>query len=195
MSCRHPEDVALGVVFTQEGQRAERNRRSDRTNDLRPLSPPCTQTAVGKEIPFSSPVCGGSCDLQKNRRELLCAPGKINIRVAGGKQESWFPPCASRLWKEALWAALVHSVLVSLLSPATRQQWHRRWEMLGYPRHQEGRCWCNWATSLFMLLDLWEWGEIVCPQKEVSHVAAQRPILAHFGVSHTLQNPLSPSSR
>lgn len=34
-----------------------------------------------------------------------------------------------------------------------------------------------------------------CPQKEVSHVAAQRPTLAHIWVSHTLQNPLSPSSR
>lgn len=64
-------------------------------------------------------------------------PGKMNIRVAGGKKESWFPPCASCLWEEALWAALVHSVLVSLLSPASCHQWHKRWEMLGCPRQQE----------------------------------------------------------
>lgn len=157
MSRRHPEDVAPWVMFPQEGRGAERNRRSDRTNDFRPLSPPCTLTAVGKEVPFSRAqhVVEGVLS-----RDAVFQPGKMNIRAAGGKQESWFPPRASCLWKEALWAALAHSVAVSLLSPATCHQWHKRWEMLGCPRHRSGvlrwRCWCNQATGLFMLLDLRE---------------------------------------
>lgn len=55
---------------------------------------------------------------REKQADAVFQPGKMKIRVAGGKQESWFPPRASCLWKEALWAALVPSVLVSLPSLA-----------------------------------------------------------------------------
>lgn len=94
---------------------------------------------------------------------LFFQPGKMHIRVAGGKQESWFPLFVERGSLGSFGA-----------SPGICHQSHKRWEMLGCPRQQEGGsvmevqvCSCCWTCGN---------GEN-CPQKEVSHVAAQRYIL------------------
>lgn len=86
MSRRHPEDVAPWVVFPQEGQGIERNRRSDSTNGFRPLSPSCTLTAVGNEIPLSSPVRGGSWGLQ--RKAGRCCVSAWEDEHQSGRRET-----------------------------------------------------------------------------------------------------------
>lgn len=111
----------------------------------------------------------------------------------------------SLLVAAALWTALVHFMPVSLLPPATCHEWHKRWERLG--RSQAAGV---GSMGLVMEVSVQPGYEVVCaagplgvrgnclgllgfcrsltvcPQKELNNFAAQRPSLAHFGVSHKL---------
>lgn len=97
--------------------------------------------------------------------DAVFQPGKMNIRMAGGKQESWSPPCVSCLWKEALWAALVHSVAGVFSIPRHLPSVAQEVGDAGMPQAAGGE-FCDGGTSLFMLLDLWEWGKLFVLQRK-----------------------------
>lgn len=125
---------------------------------MRPLSPTWTLTAAGKEIAFSRAVCGESCALK--RKGGRCCVSAWEDEYQNGRRETGIlvpPLCLLFVERGSLGSFGAFSAGVSSIPrhlPSVAQEVGDA----GMPQAAGGE-FCDGGTSLFMLLDLWEWGK------------------------------------
>lgn len=163
MSRRHPNDVAWWVVFPWEQWEAERNRRSNRTRQSQATQlPEHTDCCLeGEPVWQESNMWWEVCCPEGRERRLHFSLGGWTSELQG-EMGILFPlmPLVggnSFLDSFGMFDACLSSMRVSWMAHVVGDAG----TVLGSRRRScDGGCWHNQSKRLYMLLHLWEWGEI-----------------------------------